>query len=275
MTARSTGGPAPQTVRRVHHSAALDAGVRVGLVAYGLVHLVIAWIALQLSWTHQQHSASASGAVHDLAGGTLGTALLWVAGVGLVALAGWQVFEAGWGHVHLDGAKRVFQRVKSVGRAVVYLVLAVTFFKALAGSSGSSSNKRQMTARLLHMSGGQVVVAVIGAAVVAVGLFQIVKGATRRFTKDLGPAASTGVLGAAARRLGRVGYIAKGISLAVVGGLFIWAAASYNPKKAGGLDVALKTVLDQAYGPWLLSLVALGIACFGVYCLVWARDPKT
>ena len=44
--------------------------------------------------------------------------------------------------------------------------------------------------------------------------------------------------------------------------------------KAGGLDAALKTLADRSYGPWQLGLVALGIACFGVYCFFQSRDRK-
>jgi hypothetical protein len=54
--------------------------------------------------------------------------------------------------------------------------------------------------------------------------------------------------------------------------LFIWAGVTFDPKKAGGLDVALHTLLQQSYGQWLLAAVALGIACFGAYCFAWARD---
>ena len=54
--------------------------------------------------------------------------------------------------------------------------------------------------------------------------------------------------------------------------LFVSAAVTFDPKKAGGLDVALHTLLAQSYGAWLLTVVALGIGCFGLYCFAWARD---
>ncbi|MEE3920747.1 DUF1206 domain-containing protein [Micromonospora sp. BRA006-A] len=31
---------------------------------------------------------------------------------------------------------------------------------------------------------------------------------------------------------------------------------------------------DQSYGPWLLALMALGIAAFGVYCFFQSRYRK-
>ena len=52
------------------------------------------------------------------------------------------------------------------------------------------------------------------------------------------------------------------------------AAVNYDPEKARGLDAALRTLRDQAYGPILLILIALGIAAFGVYCFLQARYRK-
>ncbi len=60
----------------------------------------------------------------------------------------------------------------------------------------------------------------------------------------------------------------------MIGLLFVWAAWSYDPKKAGGMDAALSTLRSQPFGPALLTVVALGIAAFGVYCLYWARNAK-
>ena len=73
------------------------------------------------------------------------------------------------------------------------------------------------------------------------------------------------------RWLGRVGHVAKGIALGVVGGLFLYAAVTHEPDKSGGLDQALRTVLDQPFGPFLLGAMGLGFAAYGVFCLVKAR----
>ena len=56
---------------------------------------------------------------------------------------------------------------------------------------------------------------------------------------------------------GKVGYIAKGIAVGLVGGLFVYAAFTQDPKKSGSTDKALHKVLEQPFGPWLLiALVA-------------------
>jgi len=55
-------------------------------VAYGVVHLLIAWIALQLAFGKSSQEASQQGALRDLAGKPLGGVLLWVVAIGLFAL---------------------------------------------------------------------------------------------------------------------------------------------------------------------------------------------
>lgn len=259
----------------VRNSKALEQGIRVGLVSYGVVHLLIGWLALQLAWTHHSGAANSTGALRALSGDPLGSVLLWVVGLGLVALVIWQGGEAIWGYREDDGAKRMLHRVTSGVRAVIYGVLAFSAFRIVTGSGqGGSSSSDSLTSQVMKMTGGQLLVGLIGLIIVAVGIALVVRGITKAFTKRLGPRATSGTSGNVVVRLGQAGYAAKGVSLGVVGALFVWAAWTFDPKKAGGLDAALQTLLNQAYGAWLLTLVALGIACFGFYCFAWARDPR-
>jgi hypothetical protein len=40
------------------------------------------------------------------------------------------------------------------------------------------------------------------------------------------------------------------------------------------LDAALRTVIAQPFGTWLLLLVAVGLAAFGIYCFFQSRFRK-
>lgn len=247
---------------------------RIGLAAYGVVHLLVAWLALQLAFGHRSASASQNGALHALAAQPFGRVLLWVVAAGLIALAIWQVTDALWGHTREDGSKRLAKRIGSAGRAVVYAVIGVTALR-LAIGAGSSSKTQQLTSRLMSVPFGRLLVAAVGVGIIVVAAIQIKRGATRSFTKDLEAKATSGTTGTGIVRVGQAGYLAKGTAFVVLGGLFIWAAWTYDAKKAGGLDAALATLLDAGVGPWLLVLVALGIGCFGVYCFAWARYADT
>lgn len=263
------------SARRAGNSRALRHAVQVGLVSYGVVHLLIAWIALRLAWgSAGGKAASQQGALKTLAGEPGGQLLLWVVAVGFAALTLWQLTEAVWGHRHRDGAGRVVKRLASLGKAVMYAYLGVTAGRTAAGAS-SGGGTDGPTARLMGMTGGRLLVAAVGLAVIGVGIYLVVKGLARRFTDDLEPEATSGRPGSLVVVAGAVGYAVKGVALGIVGALFVWAAWTYDPQKAGGLDAALTTLLDAPVGRWLLSAAAVGIGCFGLYCFGWARSPRT
>jgi hypothetical protein len=262
---------------QARHSDTLKFGARVGLVAYGVVHLLVAWLAVQVAWSGGAN-ASSGGAFKTLAGQPFGELLLWVTTIGLVALLVWQLAAAIWGYRSERGAKRVRKRLGSGGRVIVYAALAWSAAKVAAGSGGSSgtdSQEQGLTAHLMSEPAGRFLVAAIGIGIVVIAARQIHRGLSDNFTHDLTPEAATGPTGGFVLAVGRFGYVAKGIAIGAVGVLFGWAALSYDPDKAGGLDDALKTVRDQPFGPYLLTLIALGLAAFGLFCFTWARFART
>jgi len=260
-------------------AAAAPAGralVTVGLITYGIVHVLIAWIALQLAWGGGGGGgggeASQQGAMAQLAGNPVGVVVLWVTAVGMAALVVWQVSEAINGYRdESDKGKRLRRRLGSVGRAVVYAVLAWTAFQFAVGSGDRSSGSGQQTvsARLMSVPAGRILVVAIGVGILAIGARNVWRGVAKKFTHDL-----RGGVGQATIRLGMVGFVAKGIALGVVGVLFAYGGITHDPSKAGGTDQALRSLLELPFGQILLTLVALGIAAFGIYCFVWARHAK-
>ena len=73
---------------------------------------------------------------------------------------------------------------------------------------------------------------------------------------------------------GRVLVAIVGVAIGIVGLLFSVSAVTYDADKARGLDDAQKTLRDQPFGPILLTLVAAGLAAFGVFCFAWARHIR-
>lgn len=141
-----------------------------------------------------------------------------------------------------------------------------------AGSSGNSDKAEEtVSAKLMSVPFGRVLVIMVGLVVVAVGVSQIVKGIRKKFVSD----DLAGGVGRGVVTLGRIGWTAKGVALALIGLLFVWAAIKHDPKKAGGMDSALAALRDQPFGAVLLLAMALGFAAFAVYCFFWSRNAKT
>jgi len=59
----------------------------------------------------------------------------------------------------------------------------------------------------------------------------------------------------------------------LVGAVVAWAAATFDPQRATGLDGALRAVADGPCGPWVLTVIAGCLAAFAVYCGARARHP--
>jgi uncharacterized membrane protein len=70
-----------------------------------------------------------------------------------------------------------------------------------------------------------------------------------------------------------VGQLARAAALAVVGVLVGSAAVFVDPRRAGGLDAALRSLGDGP-GTTLLIVIAVGFAAYGAFCLVDAATRK-
>ena len=259
----------PSAVVEVRRSRPYHALVGIGLVGYGVLHLVLAWIAVQLV-LGRRGDASTEGAFRQLRQQPLGDVLLWIMIIGLFTLTVWQAVEATIGRDEPSRDGRLRRRLTSAGRAIVYFALGSLAVGVATGTASSSSEGEEtITAKLMGLPFGRALVAAVGAVVIGIGIAQIVKGVKQNFTEDLDRGVPRALL-----RLGTVGYCARGVALGIIGILFGWAAISYDPEKAGGMDDALATIRDQPFGSVLLMIMAAGLVCFGIYCFFWARMAR-
>jgi hypothetical protein len=253
---------------------------RVGLASYGVVHLLVAWLALQLAWGTSSESADQSGALSTVAESPVGKPLLWIIALGMIALAVWQALEvlrwrSGWSASGDARTKAVKKSAKAVAKAIVYAALAVLAIRFATGSGQSSSQQQQSTtAGVFGWPAGRWLIGLAGLVLLGIGIYHVYKGVTKHFLKEIDLAEAPPAATRLVTRLGQVGYPGKGIALGVVGGLLVWSAVTFDPAKASGLDGALRTILDAPFGQFLLTLVALGIAAFGAYLFVRARYPE-
>jgi hypothetical protein len=274
-----TTGRAAGAAGRAGDSDALEHLARIGLIAYGVVHLLLAWLALQLAWGGGSgQSADQAGALATLAEQPLGRPLLWLLAVGLVALAAWQAAEVLRWRSRLsstgDARKKALEKVvKSVAKAVLYAVLAVLAVRAATGGGGGGGGQ-QSAAGVFGWPAGRWLVALVGLVVIGVGVYLVHKGVSKRFLEEVDLGSASPQTTRLVTRLGQAGFPAKGVALGVVGGLLVYAAVTFDPARAGGLDGALRTILSAPFGQVLLTLVAVGIAAFGAYCFVRARYPE-
>lgn len=256
---------ADRHARQAADHPALTWAARIGFVVTGLLHIMIGWIALKVATGSGGGEASNSGAMAQIASTPGGQALLWIMTVGLVGLGLW----------HLCGlfvSEETKDKAKNVILGIVYLSLSISTFKFASGGSSSDGQKAtSVTAKVMQMPGGVILLAIAGLIIIGVGAYNVYAGVTKRFEEKLRAGSTGGKVGSAIILSGMAGYIARGLAFAVLGIMVIWAGFSTDPQKASGLDSALRTIGQQPFGAVLLIVVALGFVLYGVFSIARAK----
>lgn len=263
--ARHEHGPVERAAEQPWYQAA----ARAGWVARGLLFVVTAVLAVQLGLGQRREETNHQGAMEELAQKPFGKVLLLVVALGLLTYTAWRIVEvvvnrsqdAGW-----------TARVKHVAHAAAYLALSLMALGTLRSPSSQSGGGQQgLTARVLSWPGGPLLVTAVGVAVFATGLgiaWHVLRGGHR---EELELDDMSGDQRRLIDVVAVVGNLGRALVFGLVGGFVISAAVRHDPEQANGLDAALKELLGQPYGTWLLGLVALGLATYGAFCLASAR----
>ena len=154
----------------------------------------------------------------------------------MFALVLWKLIDAWKGHQEEDDDKKKWaQRGFDVLKAVLYAVIGVAAVRqATGGSSSGSSGKsgtESLTAQIMDLPGGQVLVGLVGFAIIGYGANQIRIAYTDKFREKINAGGTSGQSGRAYYYFGKVGYTAKGIAIIIVGGLFVYAAFTHKRRE--------------------------------------------
>ena len=246
---------------------------RTGFTVSGILHVLIGAIAIQLAFG-KAPKADQSGAMGELATQPAGHILLWLGTAACVALALWQLSELVFGYKHLKKKTMLRKKLSAGGQGIVFLALALTFASFAAGQ-GKNSGKTTSDSSVQIMKAplGPQLLVTVGAAIAIVGIVFVARGILASFTKQLDmPASKT--LRLTITVLGVVGYVAKGIALFLVGLLFIVTTLRAHPEESTGLDGALRAVREQPYGVYLLTLLGVGLVCYGLHQIAKSRFAR-
>jgi len=248
---------------------------RIGLVGYGVVHLIVSWLALEVAFGVPDAPPDAGGAVESVARTPGGVFALGVAAVGLLAFALWQVTAAAVGFRWVSGGERVRKRVGAVSKAVAMTGLAVVVLNYLAGvRSAGDATTRSVAAGVLSLPAGPALLGLGAAVIIGLACAMTYTGVRRTFMGDLDVRQVAPGVRRAIEIVGAMGHLARALALAVVGALAGTAALFADPTRAGGLDAALRTLGGTALGAGLLVVVAAGFAAFALFCVADAATRR-
>jgi hypothetical protein len=276
-SAGAVGEDTKEAAREVAESTPIEVLARIGYFARGVLYIIVGLLAVQVATGLRGDTEGKAGALATIEAQPFGKFLLIAM---IIGLAGYSL----WGFV-----RAIFDPMekgtspKGLAQRAGYLVSAVSYgaliFPAIAlirgtGDPNESQGAEQGTAFLLSQPLGQWLVGIIGLIAIGGAIGQTYLGITTKFDKDFKKEEMNAEELKWARRVGRFGYVARGVVFFLGGFFLVRAALLYNPQEASGLDEALATLAQQAYGTILLGVVALGLISFGIYSILCTRWIK-
>lgn len=248
---------------------------RFGHAVLGVVHLLIGVLAVRVALGRGGETIDNRGALAHIATAPFGRVLLAATAIGIVGYALWRLLQAALDTDRAGtDAEGIAKRVGYAASAAIYLSLALSAVRLLqTGRAGESTSATTQgwTAQALAKPLGQWLVACGGLIVIAIGAYQLYKAYAAKFREEL----LLGEMSPAEERwvtwLGRIGYGARGVVFGLIGLFLIVAAIRADPGEARGIDGTLATLAAQPAGPWLLGLVAAGLAAYGLFLFAQAR----
>lgn len=280
QTRRETDGAGELEVARsetesVERSRPFQWLVRAGFVARAITYGIIGALALAIAVGvgTMGTSPDQQGALVLIAHTPVGRPAMVVICAGLLAYAVWKFTQAVFGYgPEGGGGVGVRDRIANLAGGVVYLGFLAVAILALTGSSGNSSSEpRQAASGVLGWPGGQVVIGIAGAVLMAISLYQIYDAIRGRYARDSKTEQMNASEHGVFMVIGRIGLTARALVFALIGYFLVRTAIESKASNAIGVDGALARLHHEPLGRWLVGLVAAGLLTFAAFSLIEGR----
>ncbi|MCA1589838.1 MAG: DUF1206 domain-containing protein [Acidobacteria bacterium] len=222
--------------------------------------------------------ADPTGALAIVARNPFGSILLIVFMIGAIGHGAWNLLRAA---ADVDGVgggwQGVAKRTIQAGAGIFYLGLAWTASSVLLSLPANLENGREpetLTAILLAVPLGSILVFLIGIGVIGAGVHECFRGLTGKYQENYRTWEIKGIQMTFITFLGVLGFTARAVILVLIGWFFLTAAVYYNPDEAGGIDQALAALAQTEWGRIFVFAASTGLACHGILSFYEASYRK-
>ena len=254
------------TLDRADRSDVIELLARLGYATKGVLYLVIGGLATLYAFVAGGRLTDGTGAAKTVQALPLGQALLWIAACGLGGYALWRFTQAA---LHLTRGAQDGRRIASaLGFTVsgaLHVALAIAAVQMATANGGGGDAKRTYLARLMELPGGELLVVLIGLAVIGFAMYEGFSAYRAKFAEDLKRAEMSAAEETWSLRVGRMGLAARGVVFAIIGYFLCRAGASGSSAQVTGVEGALRAIASESYGTILLAIVALGLVAYAVH----------
>lgn len=248
---------------------------RVGIAAKGAVYILVGVLAALAVFGEGGQTGGKKDAFQFLLQQSYGQILLGIVILGLIGYVSWRFIQA----IMNPENKKTYQRVGYAASGLVYAFLAFSGLRMLipslsggsgSGGSGGGQGRELLVAKALQQPFGQVIVGIFAAIIIGKGVYQIYRAISGKFKGTIKEGEMSTEERHVFMRAGRVGYAARGVVFGIIGYFLVRAALQSDPSEAGGTDQVF-SFLSSNGGPYILAVIAIGLACYGVFMFVKSR----
>ena len=238
--------------------------VRVGYFSRAILYFVLGLIALTSAGKIAEGTNGIFRAVEEF---PLGTVILWIMVIGLVAYALFRfcslLFDIenngsdtkGWG-----------KRIGHAGSGIAHLALAYSAYRFATSDapSGGGDGAQQAASGVLSFEFGGFLLGALGIALFVAAVHQAKKGLTGSFMHRI-----SGQAPSYTRQIGGAGFLARAVVYLVIGwSLFKAGFMSGGAEQIKTLGDAVASLAGQGA---IFNLTAIGLMLFGLFSLILAR----
>lgn len=249
---------------------------QLGFYTKGFLFIVIGLLAILVAIGERGGElADPSGALTRVAKEPYGKIILMVFVVGAVGHGAWNILR---GAADVDNAGKsvqgIIKRSIAAGIGFFYFFLAWTAWSIINAaqiSEDTGTFQKTLTAVLLALPLGAILVGLIGLIVIGAGVHECYSGVTGKYRESFKLYKLDDKSLMVITILGFLSFLARGLIFGLMGYFFILAAIDSNPNEAIGIDGALRTLSESYFGKTVLFVTAVGLVCHGVLSLYESR----
>ncbi len=254
---------------RIEEEALPGALARFGFLSRGIVYLLIGGIAARVAILQRGRATGPAGALARILTGSGGRLLLWIVVAGLFAFV---LFRVAQGLRTRRRLAQAFSFMSGLGGLLLAIAAARVLLQFRSGAD--EAGLRELAARLVSHTWGRLGLELGGAIAIVVGGVEAARAVLGRLPADFTAALMPHAQRKWSSVLTRVGMLAHGIVVAIIGTSVCRAGLDENARALGGTGTALRTLRHSGSGPVLFGLVAVGLIAYGLSLLVLAAHPR-
>jgi len=260
------------TRKNTRMSSKKETVTRLGIAAKGIIYLLIGVLTALAAFGQGGSKTGGKDALQFLSEQAYGKILLIAVGLGLLGYLFYRFYMA-FANLknHNDDIKGYVMRASYLVSGLIYGFLGFTALKLAIGNSSKNSDS-SFVAKILNSEYGSYIAIIVALILIGKAIYEFYMAYSEKFKKEVQHANIDYKAQKVLLNSGKIGFTARGIVAGILAYLFFKAGMQNSTDTIDRTDAF--NFLQAEFGSLVLGLVAIGVACYGVFMLIKSKYPS-